>query len=49
MTRKDYKLIASAIKRMNEDCEICAGAGVLPVAHGDTSFSGDDPCPNCEG
>jgi hypothetical protein len=30
------------------DCEMCQGMGVLAVANGSDSWSGDDPCPNCQ-
>lgn len=32
-----------------EPCVGCAGTGTEAVVHGDTSFSGDDPCPHCSG
>ena len=39
--------------RNNEDfrgtCEDCGGSGTETIVHGDTSFSGDDDCPTCDG
>lgn len=34
--------------RNRETCETCQGTGTLAVSDGETSWSGDDPCPNCQ-
>jgi hypothetical protein len=31
------------------ECEACGGSGTEVIAHGDTSFSGDDDCLFCQG
>ena len=30
------------------ECETCQGTGSLVVSDGETSWSGDDACPNCQ-